>query len=120
MKLIDTAAFIEKVKSAEKAGEETKGIYTTVDYLINEYGELVEAEPKWIPCSERLLDFGVDVLVCNDEGIQVTAKRTGWSIDPNCWAINYCGYDYDSWDFILNGDIVAWMELPKPYERKEG
>lgn len=52
MGLIDTAAFIEKVKLAEKAGEETKGIYTTVDYLINEYGELVEAEPvrhgRWI------------------------------------------------------------------------
>ncbi len=79
----------------------------------------VEAEPKWIPVSERLPDFGVDVLVCNDEGVQVTAKRTGWSIDPNCWAINYCGYDYDSWDFMTNGDIVAWMELPKPYERKE-
>lgn len=75
--------------------------------------------PRWIPVSERLPDFGVDVLVCNDEGVQVTAKRTGWSTDPNCWAINYCGYDYDSWDFTENGDIVAWMELPKPYERKE-
>lgn len=79
----------------------------------------ISSEPQWIPVSERLPDFGVDVLVCNDEGVQVTAKRTGWSTDPNCWAINYCGYDYDSWDFATNGDIVAWMELPKPYERKE-
>lgn len=78
----------------------------------------VEAELKWIPVSEQLPDFGVDVLVCNDEGVQVTAKRTGWSIDPNCWAINYCGYDYDSWDFMANGNIVAWMPLPKAYEVK--
>lgn len=78
-----------------------------------------QPEPQWIPVSERLPDFGVDVLVCNDEGVQVTAKRTGWSTDTNCWAINYCGYDYDSWDFMTNGDIVAWMELPKPYVREE-
>lgn len=78
-----------------------------------------QPEPQWIPVSERLPDFGVDVLVCNDEGVQVTAKRTEWSIDPNCWAINYCGYDYDSWDFMTNGAIVAWMPLPKPYKEIE-
>ena len=67
-----------------------------------------DAEPKWIPCSERLPDAGKIVLVCGKMGgiytavynTPVTSWRSGW------WKLNskshYC-------------DPKAWMPLPKPY-----
>ena len=117
MRTIDSDDFLKQsTELYEHAGWDEREVhFSLADLRCNlEMMPTVEA-PHWIPVSEQLPDFGVDVLVCNDEGVQVTAKRTGWSIDPNWWAINYCGYDYDSWDFMANGEIVAWMPLPKPY-----
>lgn len=95
MGLIDTAAFIEKVKLAEKAGEETKGIYTTVDYLINEYGELVEAEPvrhgQWI--EHHRTDLGPllnDMIECSECKVWFSSvEMIRRSYCPNCGAKMY-------------------------------
>lgn len=68
-----------------------------------------QTEPRWIPCSERLPEEGVNVLLCikywksQKTKIVVSLRR-----------------DYNYWDGIgreIRGDI-AWMPLPKPY--KEG
>lgn len=72
----------------------------------------VDAEPRWIPCGERLPEnsntvlitkksvFGNDNVVC-----------FGWYIGDNHWAIiNY-----------KEPNVIAWMPLPDPYvgERKD-
>lgn len=69
----------------------------------------VDAEPHWIPCSERLPKAGEIVLVCGKKGGIYTAiyskPRVNWN--NGWWKLNskshYC-------------DPEAWMPLPKPYE----
>lgn len=69
--------------------------------------------PRWIPCSVRLPEDGLFVIVCNDEGISHVAKfeRETWE-----WYLKYCLYDFDVWDIKENGEVVAWMPLPTPYK----
>lgn len=72
---------------------------------------LESAEPKWIPCSERLPrdDEPYDVLCCNKYGAMMIGcpfvsddSETGYSADGDCY---------------LN-DCVAWMLLPEAYKEE--
>ena len=59
-------------------------------------------EPQWIPCSERLPEVGVNVLVCD--------------IDNDIYLTHMSPYKsfYDEFcDYIKN--VVAWRPLPNPY-----
>jgi len=78
------------------------------------------AEPQWIPVTARFPEEKTDVLVCNDDGKMGVAfiEMVEWLpnyISPE-WRIKYCLYDSDSWDQDENGEITAWMPLPKPYK----
>lgn len=65
--------------------------------------ELPAAEPKWIPCSERLPEEGEGVLWCTPSGYVCSGcVLLGHQIDD-------CGHQ---------GNYIAWMPLPEPY--KEG
>ena len=70
---------------------------------------------QWIPCSERLPEEGVRVLIIDRRG-----------------EIEFGHYEYGEWEWLyesgtnywseLNPDVVkAWMPLPEPYnaERKD-
>lgn len=68
----------------------------------------VEAEPKWIPVSERLPKQGQEVICqCRASIIKVLKLDANgdWYQDAN-----HC---------YMSGFVIAWMPLPKPYERKE-
>lgn len=78
-----------------------------VDKVAEEYvhDKNVGKNNGWIPCSERLPEIGVDVLVCDEDGgIHVSCIKNGeWS---NCLWIY--GFDF----------IIAWQPLPKPYKKE--
>lgn len=92
----------------------------------------IDAEPHWIPCSERLPENmePVNITWVNREpvsyymhikdkpftatGIYFKGKWYWWS--STCDDI-LCEYGHNEIDEVHDGiEIVAWMPLPKPYE----
>ena len=64
---------------------------------------------KWIPCSERLPEFGVDVLVYAktwEDHIQVAHRQ----YDGIMWELSDCEY------YFSKSDVTHWMPLPEPPE----
>lgn len=67
----------------------------------------IDAEPQWIPVSERLPDDNATVLITHKGGVSF-----GW-------------YNGRYWERGANTKhrplqtVTAWMPLPKPYEGKE-
>lgn len=67
---------------------------------------------KWIPVTERLPDDDRDVLVTVK-----TAKETFVSMDSY---VTTPFAKLTGWAFSSKGEqIIAWAELPEPYEVKE-
>ena len=65
-----------------------------------------QPEQRWIPCSERLPDPGVFVLVS-------TRQKTGASV------VRIGVFPGTSYGWSCGGaskNVVAWMPLPEPYE----
>ena len=105
---------------------------TTLEELIDE-APTIDAEPQWIPCSERLPEFDVKVLAYvknkdpegrfNKDGIYTAELKDKVPMhDPegkkNFWGIP--GYDSEwtvwAWSYFTEPNVLAWMPLPKPYE----
>lgn len=70
---------------------------------------LAEAEPRWIPTTERLPDVGVYVLVCTKQKSGQIIERIGV----------YSGTSYGWSTGGATRDVVAWMPLPKTYKGDE-
>ena len=56
-----------------------------------------EKQGEWIPCSERLPEVGVSVIVTSKGGYVYTSNIA-----------------HGEWDY--GGDVIAWMPLPDPWE----
>ena len=76
----------------------------TVWHAVRKAKNALEAS-QWIPVSEGLPEVGQYVLVSMDMNYVATATFRG-----DYWESTF---DLD-WE-----EVVAWMELPKPYEVKE-
>lgn len=68
---------------------------------------------RWIPCSERLPENGIDVLAFFKDRDCVIAYRTMKRNGHTCWVNSSTGSE-------IVAEIVAWMPLPKPYRESEG
>lgn len=125
-RLIDADALIELVES--RIGE-------YVCLSDKENAPTIDAEPQWIPCSERLPENmePVNITWVNREpepyymhikdkpftatGIYFRGKWYWYSVTCEDMLGEYGENEIDE---VADGiDIVAWMELPKPYEVKE-
>ena len=61
----------------------------------------------WIPCSERLPEDSVEVLVCKQSGI----------LDFDMYE-----YQYEDWKFNSKNHkntVIAWQPLPEPYKESD-
>ena len=74
---------------------------TAIATLIN----LPSAEPRWIPCSERLPNGGHNVLMCRKNG----------TVGEGCYHSIIGEWSQFRWNAIGVKDVIAWMPLPEPY-----
>lgn len=119
-------------------GEIDDGLYKRTElYVTNEaiaQQPTIDAEPRWIPCSERLpenmepvnitwvnRDPGPYYMHIKDKpftatGIYFKGQWYWWS--STC-ADMLCEYGHTWIDSVDDGiEITAWMPLPEPYEGK--
>ena len=74
--------------------------------------EALEQQSKWIPCSERLPEKNVWVLV--------TFKMANGENSVGIKRINqWNGQWEDEIDIAYSESIIAWMSLPQPYREVE-
>ena len=95
---------------------------TSVELSSNEWDELTDAimsvksadiseqlKPKWIPCSERLPEPNVYVLMTTAWGSVTIGERIYPTINNTVYFI------HDGTTNAELDDVVAWCKLPEPY-----
>lgn len=89
----------------------------------------VDAEPHWIPCSERLPEDSGDYLVRPSDSVledysdfseimimpyDADCEAFGWWVERyHPISLGYLDSDFNEFE------VLAWMPLPKPYEVEE-
>jgi len=77
----------------------------------------IEAEPRWIPCSERLPEEQKkSYWVCTDFGYQCECR---WTNINHFWTQLTTDWHWHLMDVPQYAKVVAWMPLPKPYKTDE-
>lgn len=84
---------------------------------------IIDLEPHWIPCSERLPGYGVSVLTydghcfCVEKRIPTIRDDKGEPLTGDWWVSDdYDEYDSDYYPNLRDGACIAWMPLPEPYD----
>lgn len=107
MRLIDADALSELVKEP---------IDVFLSRLDLKCPPIIDLEPHWIPCSERLPEDGQIVLAWVEWGAYRVMKR-----DDEMWR-DECDKEYYFWEeqssemlSYKKDYVIAWMPLPAPY-----
>ena len=116
MRPIDADEFLKRVDAEYLSDGFKSYVRTRVKKM-----PTIEAEPKWIPCSERLPKRGVDVLVTRDyDGREDHSKSCKYVEVASCYwedeDISWHSYSDEYKTHPRNHRVIAWMPLPKPYE----
>ena len=100
-----------KEKHSENRNEYPINYGTLLDMIrwVRELPSVTPQEPRWIPCSERLPEEYHRVLVSTDAEEIFFASYLGKMDDGTD-----CFDDEDG--MMWEGDVIAWMTLPKPYK----
>ena len=105
MRLIDADALIPNEECDKKRCIDCEWNYVVgcedVENLVK-LAQTIEPEQRWIPCSERLPEYGQNVLVCYEDGSM---------------GVNKVIDEYDEEWFIYW--VVAWMPLPEPWKGEQ-
>lgn len=136
-RLIDANALKETINAHDYVLKDClnttdKGMFTVGIMQAIDAQPTIDAEPHWIPCSERLPENmePVNITWVNRDpvpyymhikdkpftatGIYFKGKWYWWS--STCDDI-LCEYGQNEIDEVVDGiEIVAWMPMPKPYE----
>ena len=103
-------------------GADLDGYFSRLWKAAYERGK-AEAEPKWIPVSERFPEYGVAVLTydgicyCVEKRIPAIRDKNGESIFGEWWVSD--DYDESNSEYYPNlrdGACIAWMPLPETYK----
>lgn len=108
------------VKSTVDFSAHKKAVHEIIDHILDAQekalGELPLAEKTWdwIPCKERLPDTNHNL-----EGFLTTVK-----CDDACdvFISVYENGKFGFWDgtkLIPNDNVIAWAEVPEPYQEEE-
>lgn len=73
-----------------------------------------EPERRWIPCSERMPEFGEDVLITLSMGHLCKGEIViAYLMYDNCNKLFWLDYVHS--EPYETDEVLAWMPLPEPY-----
>lgn len=98
----DNDAIYDKNQNYNGAGAFLKAI-DVIEQVAADYNN------GWIPCSERLPEENIEVLVTISEIDSSTYTRTSW-VQEGMWVIKRTP---------LEPTVIAWQPLPEPYVEGE-
>ena len=111
---------LEQMPSAQPEPSQVARDICTI--LENEQDMRVIAKQRWIPCSERLPDSPIRVLIQIDNGWIITAYYDYGYDDENkfWWSVPDWDIDGDgTYALPISNQVLAWLPLPEPWKGVE-